>query len=127
MPRPAHSSPNVEMEPISRGTGSSNPSPSSGESIANLFELEDVGPRSTPPMSRAGSNEHVLEAVQRRLDEHPVDAKRSDQSTAETPCREGAVHIWKIDARGCRSSSSARSYKYFTLRNCKRTSLDYID
>jgi len=25
-------------------------------------------------MARAGSNEHVLEAVQRRLDEHPVDA-----------------------------------------------------
>jgi hypothetical protein len=33
---PAHSPPNIEMEPISRGTGSSNPSPSSGESAANL-------------------------------------------------------------------------------------------
>jgi len=38
----------------SRGTEGSNLLPSSGESIANLFELEDVGPRSTPPMSRAG-------------------------------------------------------------------------
>src|SRR6266478_6686024 len=46
---------------LARGTEGSNPLSSSGESIANLFELEDVGPRSTPPMSRAGSNEHVLD------------------------------------------------------------------
>jgi hypothetical protein len=57
-------------------------------------------------MSRAGSNEHVFEAVQRRLDEHPVDAKRSDQSTAETPCREGAVHITRLELMQSRAEKA---------------------
>jgi len=33
----------LETKPIPRGTESSNSAPSSGESIANLFEREDVG------------------------------------------------------------------------------------
>ena len=38
---------------LPRGTEGSNLASSSGESIANLFELEDVGPRSTPQFGAA--------------------------------------------------------------------------
>ena len=40
---PAYSSPTVETEPISRGTGSSNPSPSSGESVSLPERVSRIG------------------------------------------------------------------------------------
>lgn len=64
---PAHSSPSVETEPISRGTGNSNPSPSSGESANPRYrEFTRDGwpdrPRATAPccagLPTAGSRRH---------------------------------------------------------------------
>ena len=52
---PAHSSPNVEMEPISRGTGSSNPSPSSGESCRTSAGCQESGAQLYGP-ARSGSD-----------------------------------------------------------------------
>ena len=117
---PAHSSPNVEMEPIPRGTGSSNPSPSSEESSANgkwrrpappSFNVEQQLPE--VDVGAAGTAHSVLPSIEPKKARHIYLSRPSRNQTgfrtSSTLGRTG--YFWMI----CRFTSA----RIFPQRECK--------